>query len=74
MALACGIAGAGGFISFKEGRLVKKVEGIVPSVAAQEAVGVARTEQDIALALQQTRTGDGSVLQSEEKTKQTIAM
>ncbi|EME87921.1 uncharacterized protein MYCFIDRAFT_99750, partial [Pseudocercospora fijiensis CIRAD86] len=27
VALACGIAGAGGFISFKEGRLVRRVEG-----------------------------------------------
>ncbi|KXT12732.1 hypothetical protein AC579_8898 [Pseudocercospora musae] len=74
VALACGIAGAGGFMSFKEGRLVRRVEGMVPSLAAQDAVGVDQDARVAASALQHARREQASVHHLEAKVKQDIVL
>ncbi|KAF7194493.1 hypothetical protein HII31_04162 [Pseudocercospora fuligena] len=74
VALACGIAGAGGFMSFREGRLAKRVEGTVPSMAAQDAVGVDQNAGKAASVLQHARTEEDSVHRLEAKAKQDVVV
>jgi hypothetical protein len=65
VALACGVAGIGGIVSYIEGRKVKKVEG-VPWTAAQLAAR--GFDQDTDLELQQTPSGtDSTALREKEK-------
>lgn len=59
VALACGVAGAGGVVSYVEGRRVKRVEGESSSMAAL---------QDNELGLRPTTTEE-AVIQVHEKDK-----
>jgi hypothetical protein len=57
VALACGIAGVGGIVSYVEGRRVKKVEGVLPNAAQLAAMGA---DQDTDLESEQTSSGTTS--------------
>lgn len=61
-------------MSFKEGRLVKRVEGTVPSLAAQDAVGVDQNAGDVVSALQHARTEEAGMHRLEAKVKQDVVV
>ncbi|KAK4634164.1 hypothetical protein CLAFUW4_00247 [Fulvia fulva] len=64
VALACGVAGVGGLVSFLEGKKVKRIEGVLPSAAVQKVLAA---RHDPELGLQQTRTEQESIHVRQEK-------
>ncbi|SMQ45871.1 unnamed protein product [Zymoseptoria tritici ST99CH_3D7] len=64
VALACGIAGIGGIVSYIEGRRVKKVEGVPPTAAQLAALGA---DHDTDSEIRQTQSGSDSIPMREKK-------
>lgn len=73
VALACGVAGVGGLVSFLEGKKVKRVEGVIPSAAAAEAVG-ATTDGAAGVDLDRVRTGEEKAQLQEKAVKHQTAL